>query len=125
MRTRILSAVLAISTSVSTPAFADTICEWMGYAEKVTQAGPAAPPGLPRSPEHEHALTQVALAMFDLVGEPVSPDASRGLSFHFRFEPNDLGHVAFRGERLANENGQLILKRFDRTIRFRRHLTPR
>jgi hypothetical protein len=65
MRKRVFAALLAVSATFSQPASADTICEWMGYAEQVTKAGPAAPAGLPRSPEHEHALTQVALAMFE------------------------------------------------------------
>lgn len=36
----------------------------------------------------------------------------------FRFEPNDIGTAGFRAEPLAIEGGALVLKRYDRTIRF-------
>jgi PAP2 superfamily len=52
----VLAAVL-----LATPAQADTICEWISYAEAVQVA---APPG-PRIPDHDRVSTQVALAMFE------------------------------------------------------------
>lgn len=50
----------------SAPASADTICEWMDYAQTVGTA--AAPPAdAPRTGEHDRAGTQAALAMFEAV----------------------------------------------------------
>jgi hypothetical protein len=43
-----------------------------------------------------------------------------GHELRFRFEPNDLGKVAFARTALANDDGDLVLRRYDRTIRFRR-----
>ncbi len=45
-------------------AWADTICEWMGYADGVAAAAPSMP-GVPRSPDQDRVSTQVALAMFE------------------------------------------------------------
>lgn len=41
-----------------------------------------------------------------------------GRTIVFRFEPNDIGVAAFAGERLAIEGAALVLRRYDRTIRF-------
>jgi PAP2 superfamily len=46
------------------PAHADTICEWMGYAEGVASSIPSLS-GTMRNPEQERVATQVALAMFE------------------------------------------------------------
>ncbi len=46
-------------------ALADTICEWMGYAESVANSAAPTPSGAAQSPDHEHVSTQVALAMFE------------------------------------------------------------
>ncbi|QIK77711.1 vanadium-dependent haloperoxidase [Sphingomonas piscis] len=48
------------------PAAADTICEWMEF-EQAIEAAAAPPQGAPRTPDHDHAETQVALAMFEAV----------------------------------------------------------
>ncbi len=61
----IIAAVGAIALGGS-PASADTICEWMGYADGVIAAAPTVP-GAPRTPDHERVGTQVALAMFEAV----------------------------------------------------------
>jgi hypothetical protein len=46
------------------PASADTVCEWIDYAQTI--AGAAAPaPDAPRTGEHDRAQTQAALAMFE------------------------------------------------------------
>ncbi|HEX6741238.1 MAG TPA: hypothetical protein VF079_05520, partial [Sphingomicrobium sp.] len=46
-------------------ASADTVCEWMEFADTIQTAaqGPAAGPV--RGPEHDRAQTQTALAMFE------------------------------------------------------------
>ena len=54
----------AASAMVSTSAAADTVCEWVDFAHAV-QAAAAPPPNAPRTPDHERAQTQVALAMFE------------------------------------------------------------
>ena len=48
------------------PAQADTICEWMDFANTIENAA-APPPMSPRTPDHEHATSQTALAMFEAV----------------------------------------------------------
>ncbi|MGA9583221.1 MAG: vanadium-dependent haloperoxidase [Allosphingosinicella sp.] len=50
--------------AAATPASADTVCEWIDYAQAVgTAASP--PPDSPRTGEHDRAQTQVAIAMFE------------------------------------------------------------
>ena len=49
---------------VATPAAADTVCEWVDFAQAI-QTAAAPPPTAPRAPDHERAQTQVALAMFE------------------------------------------------------------
>jgi hypothetical protein len=48
----------------SSPALADTVCEWMEFSQGITTAA-APPPAAPRTPDHDRAGTQVALAMFE------------------------------------------------------------
>ena len=55
---------MALISAVATPARADTVCEWMEFAENIqTAAGPATAGASPG--EHDRALTQTALAMFE------------------------------------------------------------
>ncbi len=60
--------LLAAATAAlgAVPAQADTICEWMEFATTI-QTAAAPPPMSPRMPDHEHALSQTALAMFEAV----------------------------------------------------------
>ena len=55
----LLGAALAAGS-----ARADTVCEWMEFAGTIETAA-APPPTAPRVPDHDHASTQVALAMFE------------------------------------------------------------
>ncbi len=64
MRLPLISAVALLSVSV--PAQADTICEWMDYGRKMEEAA-APPPDSPATPDHAHARAQAALAMFEAV----------------------------------------------------------
>lgn len=75
---------------------------------------------LPVSGGKPPAIVRVGLPIFDLASDPVTVDPAKGLAFAFRFEPNDLGHVDFRGAALEADGGQLALNRYDRQIRFRR-----
>ncbi|MEO7188183.1 MAG: vanadium-dependent haloperoxidase [Sphingomicrobium sp.] len=64
---KILYAGLAFGAlAAASPAGADTICEWMDFAQAI-QTAAAPPPTAPRTPDHDHAQTQVALAMFEAV----------------------------------------------------------
>ncbi|MBS0505430.1 MAG: hypothetical protein JSS55_16865 [Proteobacteria bacterium] len=59
------------------------------------------------------------LPVFDTPIVPYSlKGAGRALVFHFA--PNDLGIADFRDEPLAVENGELLLRRYDTAIRFRK-----
>jgi hypothetical protein len=48
----------------ASPASADTVCEWIDYAQAIGTAA-APPPEAPRTGEHDRAQTQVAIAMFE------------------------------------------------------------
>ncbi|TCM16020.1 hypothetical protein EDF56_1088 [Novosphingobium sp. PhB165] len=60
------------------------------------------------------------LPVFDLRGETIALPPPMGHEIHVRFEPHDLGVVAFARTPLRRDHGDLILQRYDRTIRFRR-----
>ena len=63
---------------------------------------------------------RMVLPVFSIVGEPLRLDPNSGYSIRFRFEPNDLGKADFRAEPLRLVNGDLLLDRHGRTIRFGR-----
>jgi hypothetical protein len=69
MRAFTLLLATAAGLAAATPASADTICEWMDFAQKQLPQGPAPAMGLTQVPtgENDHALTKVALAMFEAV----------------------------------------------------------
>ena len=61
---KIFRLLAAASALVAAPASADTVCEWMEFAQTI-QTAAAPPPTAPRIPDHDRAQTQVALAMFE------------------------------------------------------------
>ena len=63
MQLRILLSGCALAC-LAAPAQADTVCEWIDFAQTVRTAA-APPPTAPRTPDHDRAQTQVALAMFE------------------------------------------------------------
>jgi len=63
---------------------------------------------------------RMLLPVFSVIGEPVRLDAGSGYAVRFRFEPNDIGKVAFQSTRLTIVNGELVFDRHGRTIKFRR-----
>ena len=63
---------------------------------------------------------RLCLPVYELCGDAVPVDVKRGYSLHFRFEPHDLGKVAFRREPLVIDKGELVVNRYGRSIRFRR-----
>ena len=69
--------------------------------------------------EHPEAVTLV-LPIYDLHSEAVRLSGEGGHQVRFRFEPNDLGKVAFVRTSLQNDHGSLVLARHDRAIRFQR-----
>jgi hypothetical protein len=56
--------------------------------------------------------------MFDIPGAPLPLASTSGHKLSLRFVPNDLGHVAFRGEPLKIDGSALVMHRFDAEIRF-------
>jgi hypothetical protein len=65
------------------------------------------------------ANLRMLLSIFDVVSEPVKLDSNSGYSLRFRFEPHDLGKVAFQATPLKIVGGELLLDRHGRTIRFK------
>src|SRR5688500_16977224 len=58
----LLAAAGLIATA--TPAAADTVCEWVDFAQLIAGAS-TPPPDAPRTGEHDRAQTQAAIAMFE------------------------------------------------------------
>jgi hypothetical protein len=58
--------------------------------------------------------------MFNTAGEPLNLSPAAGHKLSLRFVPNDLGHVAFRGDPLKLDGSTLVWERFDAEIRFLR-----
>ena len=59
-----IAPLAATAALLASPALADTVCEWVEFAETVENAA-APPPTAARVPDHDRAQTQVALAMFE------------------------------------------------------------
>lgn len=64
----------------------------------------------------------LSLPIFDVSSAPVPLAGAGGHELHFRFEPHDLGKVAFARTPLRIDKGDLILSRYDLAIRFRREV---
>ncbi|MFN3726066.1 MAG: vanadium-dependent haloperoxidase [Allosphingosinicella sp.] len=69
---RLLKAACAVAAlAAAQPAFADTVCEWIDFAQRLATASPAAAGSgsaltpVPSNPELSRAQTRVALAMFE------------------------------------------------------------
>jgi hypothetical protein len=60
------------------------------------------------------------MPVYDTAGEPLALSADRGHRLLFRFEPNELGRAAFRGEALRLDGNVLVMQRYDTSIRFER-----
>lgn len=63
---------------------------------------------------------QFRLPVFALASESFPLSAGNGREARFRFEPNDLGKVAFAHAPLRIEGRDLLLARHDRQLRFRK-----
>jgi hypothetical protein len=75
---------------------------------------------MPLAPGDRPVSIALLLPVFGLEGEPAPLPAGKGAAVRFRFEPNDIGKVAFAREGLAVEPQGLRLQRHDRSILFRR-----
>jgi hypothetical protein len=75
---------------------------------------------LPFAAAEAPTAIRLLLPMFEVASGPVRLDANSGYSVRFRFEPNDIGKVSFQATPLKIVNGELLLDRHGRTIRFRR-----
>lgn len=62
----------------------------------------------------------VQLGVLGLVSDPVRIDPAKGYRLAYRFEPNDIGKVAFESQPLRKDGADLLLERHGRLIRFRR-----
>jgi hypothetical protein len=60
------------------------------------------------------------IPVYEEFGPPLKLAPGRGHRLTVRFSRNDLGKARFSGEPLTIEDGDLLLKRYDTTIRFRR-----
>lgn len=75
---------------------------------------------LPLGPSERLRSVALTLPVYELEGEPVPLPRASGGDVRFRFEPNDLGKVAFEREPLLIKPGGLQLSRHGRTILFTR-----
>ncbi len=66
MRKSLLAVAMALTAFGTTPVLADTVCEWIEFSQGIATAT-APPPTAPRTPDHDRAGTQVALAMFEAI----------------------------------------------------------
>lgn len=70
------------------------------------------------APDERAVAVTLTLPLFGLRSEAAAPKT--GQAIRFRFEPHDLGRVAFAGTPLRADGADLLLARHDRLIRFRR-----
>jgi hypothetical protein len=62
---------------------------------------------------------RLALGVYDLRSDTFRLDGTAASTIHVRFEPNDLGKVAFAKTPLRIDKGNLLLDRYGRSIVFR------
>jgi hypothetical protein len=79
---------------------------------------------LPLGPGDQAVSVAMMLPVYSLEGEASPLPKARGAEVHFRFDPNDLGKVAFAREPLLVQPDSLLLQRYDRTIVFKRTAAP-
>ena len=56
--------------------------------------------------------------MYDIPGTPLKVSPGQGHNLSVRFQPNDIGKVAFRDQPLALDGQGLVMERYDASIRF-------
>jgi hypothetical protein len=70
------------------------------------------------SPRCKATSIRPLVPVYEVIGTAVNLTPGEGHKLVFRFEPNDLGQAAFRGEPLIRDGRDLVLKRYDASIRF-------
>lgn len=68
-------------------------------------------------PGDKVVAARLVFPVYELASEPFPISGNEA---HFRFEPNDLGKVAFARTPLRIDGHDLLIDRFDRELRFRR-----
>jgi hypothetical protein len=95
----------------------DALVTLKGGAEKLPVA--AEEQGrLPLPPRAVPVAVEPRVPIYGLFGGPFPLSTERGHRLLFRFVPNDLGKAAFRGEPLMLSAGNLLMRRYDTSIRF-------
>lgn len=74
----------------------------------------------PLTPGDRPVSVRLALGVYDLHSDPFRLDGTAASRIHVRFEPHDLGKVAFAKTPLRIDNGNLLLERYGRSIVFKR-----
>jgi len=94
----------------------------LSFAHRQPQGGQLTEDGvsIPIDAKDPPLTARLFLPMYDLKGDPIPIDPAKGYWLSFRFEPNDIGKADFRAAPLALDEGDLLLERFGRTIRFHR-----
>lgn len=75
---------------------------------------------VPFRPGERLRSVRLVLGMYEVASEPIPIRAPAGTALTVRFEPRDLGKVAFARTPLKVEGGVLQLQRYDRLLRFRK-----
>jgi hypothetical protein len=75
-------------------------------------------------PEEKPVSFSLLLSVFDLESEVFPLQSTGGADLHLRFDPNDLGKVAFARTPLKIDQEDLLLERHERLVRFRRSREP-
>jgi hypothetical protein len=109
---------LDVPRGVSRQYFDAMITRGNGQTEKVQLSEEGL--SLPFARTDPPSEVRLVLQIFRVASEPVKLDPSSGYAVQFRFEPNDIGKIDFRAEALRIVNGDLVLDRHGRTLRFRR-----
>jgi hypothetical protein len=71
-------------------------------------------------PEERVVSLKLVLSVLDVESQEIRIASDRGGLVHVRFEPNDLGKVAFAKTPLKIDQDDLLLERHERLVRFRR-----
>jgi hypothetical protein len=74
---------------------------------------------VPLEPGDEAVSVKLQLPVLDIESEHIALSNGTASAVRLRFEPNDLGAVAFARDPLAIDGRELTLDRHDRTLRFR------
>jgi hypothetical protein len=99
--------------------FTLTLRLWYPGADKpvFVEAGEDGTVTLPPGPYPISIIPDLPVYDAPLKPYPLKPGGRRMV---FRFEPNDIGVADFRDEPLAIDKGALVMRRFDRTLHFRK-----